>query len=66
MMRHKSSDLLVADKIDVQLLAEKLAKKYWRGRKKPRIKVLDIGPDPPRCYKKYIWGRSSKFCVFDR
>jgi hypothetical protein len=27
---------------------------------KTRVKVIDIGPDPPLCVKRYIWGRKSK------
>lgn len=25
-----------------------------------KVKVIDIGPDPPLCVKRYIWGRKSK------
>ena len=28
--------------------------------KKQNVKVIDIGPDPPGLFRKYIWGRSSK------
>ena len=28
---------------------------------KRKVKVIDIGPDPPLCEKRYIWGRKSKF-----
>lgn len=24
------------------------------------VKIIDIGPDPPLCAKRYIWGRKSK------
>lgn len=27
---------------------------------KAKVKVIDIGPDPPICVKRYIWGRKSK------
>ena len=27
---------------------------------KKKVKVINIGPDPPHCFKKYIWGRKSK------
>ena len=27
---------------------------------KRKVKVINIGPDPPLCYKRYIWGRKSK------
>ena len=28
-----------------------------------KVKVIDIGPDPPLCVKRYIWGRKSKMLV---
>lgn len=39
---------------------DSLAKKYG-FKHKPKIKVMDIGPDPPLLYRKYIWGRD---CLF--
>ena len=27
---------------------------------KSQVKVIKIGPDPPLCLKRYIWGRKSK------
>ena len=29
-----------------------------------KVKVINIGPDPPLCNKRYIWGRKSKFMDF--
>jgi hypothetical protein len=34
--------------------------KCWRDRE---VEVIDIGPDPPVLYRKYIWGRQSEYCV---
>ena len=34
----------------------------FRGRK-PKVKVIDIGPDPPGTFRRYIWGRSRKCYV---
>lgn len=30
---------------------------------KTKVKVIDIGPDPPLCVRRYIWGRKSKFLM---
>ena len=49
--RRRSVERYIAKK-----LANEFSDKYWRD-KKPRIKVIDIGPDPPRYCRKYIWGR---------
>lgn len=40
--------------------------KYGAGSEfeKAKVKVIDIGPDPPICTKRYIWGRKSKLEIF--
>ena len=41
-------------------LASGYGRLYFNGRK-PKVKVIHIGPDPPECFRRYIWGRSRKF-----
>ena len=41
-------------------LASGYGRQYFNGRK-PKVKVIHIGPDPPECFRRYIWGRSRKF-----
>lgn len=45
------------------LFLGKVTKRYdtnfFRGHH-PEVKVIDIGPDPPYIYRKYIWGRGRK------
>jgi len=30
---------------------------------KQKVKVINIGPDPPHLFKKYIWGRTCEYVV---
>lgn len=30
---------------------------------KQKVKVIDIGPDPPHLFKKYIWGRTCEYLL---
>ena len=39
-------------------------KKYFQGRVKPKVRVINIGPDPPGMFKRYIWGRTGKCYKF--
>ena len=32
----------------------------FRGRK-PNVRIIDIGPDKPGTFRRYIWGRTCKF-----
>ena len=31
--------------------------------KKAKVKVINIGPDPPGLYRRYIWGRDSEYNI---
>ncbi len=43
-------------------LSSDLGKFYFNGKVKPKVKVIHIGPDPPGLFRKYIWGRTRKYC----
>ena len=43
-------------------VGSQFGKMYFHGRK-PVVRVIDIGPDPPGLFRKYIWGRKGECTV---
>ena len=58
----RASRLKTEDLQNRSKLSSNFGKIYFGGKVEPKVRVIDIGPDPPGLFRKYIWGRSSK-CI---
>ena len=57
----RASRLKTEDLENKSKLSSNFGKLYFGGKVQPKVRVIDIGPDPPGLFRKYIWGRSSKY-----
>ena len=58
----RASRLKTEDLQNKSKLSSNFGRIYFGGKVDPKVRVIDIGPDPPGLFRKYIWGRSSK-CI---
>ena len=59
----RASRLKTEDLQNRSKLSNNFGKLYFGGKVQPKVRVIDIGPDPPGLFRKYIWGRSSKYQI---
>ena len=61
----RASRLKTEDLQNRSKLSSNFGKIYFGGKVEPKVRVIDIGPDPPGLFRKYIWGRSSQCIKID-
>lgn len=60
MGQFRASRLNTTDLKNNSKLSNNFGQLYFKGKVKPKVRVIDIGPDPPGLFRKYIWGRASE------